>query len=431
MPHLVRTPKLRTLTVEQKIRRAAYYQDLREAALSTAPAPRAEVEAALATLYRMAQYAAPTIIWVDSPLTAVLAWRILFDAEQKQARLSRHQVSAAIKTRLRDLKPGQDNLAQRRLNSSLSASLAASLDGCSLPRHALDRVAFELGPHALSDVTVYMQARLFDRLIVGFNQNNPWAVHIDHHVANRLRLSLQPNGRFPGGLWLAPELLMLVRLHQFCIRELDLPLTSNAVVVERLDALDTILRSCAVCYTYAGLAIACERPLAIQLDAQQRLHHETAPAVRWRDGWTLYAAHGVAYPAWLVEQPDWLSLEGIIRQVDPDLQLLMIERFGWDRFAEQYPGTVLDDHPRWGTLHLAHVGHHRVVFVRVVNRSPEPDGSFRRHTLPVDELLRPLPDPRGPLQRLGRPQKLTARNAVASTFGMTGAQYEKILGEEA
>ena len=50
---------------------------------------------------------------------------------------------------------------------------------------------------------------------------------------------------------------------------------------------------------------------------------------------------------------------------------------------------------------------------------PEPDGSFKHHFLRVDPHLRPLlPD-----GSFGQPQPLTARNAVASTFGLRGDEY--------
>ena len=58
--------------------------------------------------------------------------------------------------------------------------------------------------------------------------------------------------------------------------------------------------------------------------------------------------------------------------------------------------------------------------VEVVNHTPEPDGSHKHHFLRVDPQLRPLLSE----GELGPPQPLTARNAVASAFGLTGAEYD-------
>ena len=57
--------------------------------------------------------------------------------------------------------------------------------------------------------------------------------------------------------------------------------------------------------------------------------------------------------------------------------------------------------------------------VAVINGSPEPDGAYRHFLLRVDPELRPILDDGS----YGMPQQATARNAVASTFGMSGAKY--------
>jgi hypothetical protein len=57
--------------------------------------------------------------------------------------------------------------------------------------------------------------------------------------------------------------------------------------------------------------------------------------------------------------------------------------------------------------------------VKVVNSTPEPDGSFKDYFLRVHPELRPLLSN----NRMGEPQALTAHNAVASTFGKRGGEY--------
>ena len=57
--------------------------------------------------------------------------------------------------------------------------------------------------------------------------------------------------------------------------------------------------------------------------------------------------------------------------------------------------------------------------VEVANRSAEPDGSYRHFLLRVDPELRPIYEDGS----FGMAQKATARNAVASTFGLSGADY--------
>ena len=53
-----------------------------------------------------------------------------------------------------------------------------------------------------------------------------------------------------------------------------------------------------------------------------------------------------------------------------------------------------------------------------MTRSPEPDGAYR-YLLRVDPELQPVLGPGS----FGAPQRATARNAVASAFGLSGAEY--------
>jgi hypothetical protein len=59
----------------------------------------------------------------------------------------------------------------------------------------------------------------------------------------------------------------------------------------------------------------------------------------------------------------------------------------------------------------------------VVNSTRETDGSFKRYWLRVDPQIRPLLAD----NRFGVQQCPTARNAVASTFGMTGEEYAPLV----
>jgi hypothetical protein len=64
-----------------------------------------------------------------------------------------------------------------------------------------------------------------------------------------------------------------------------------------------------------------------------------------------------------------------------------------------------------------------LVMVKVVNSTPEPDGSYKDYFLRVHPELRPLLAN----QELGDPQEMTARNAVASSFGLRGEDYAPLV----
>jgi hypothetical protein len=97
------------------------------------------------------------------------------------------------------------------------------------------------------------------------------------------------------------------------------------------------------------------------------------------------------------------------------------ETHGPPAYLRDAGGIRLDDDPGFGTLWRRSVrGDEPLLIVDVVNHTPEPDGSSKHHFLRVDPQLRPmLAD-----GTFGPPQPLTARNAVASSFGLTGAEYD-------
>ena len=176
---------------------------------------------------------------------------------------------------------------------------------------------------------------------------------------------------------------------------------------------------------HADFCIITDRPEILLLDDRNRPHCDTGPFCRWRNGDALYAVHGVYVPAWLIEQPERLTLAAIEIEKNAEIQRVMIEKFGWERYSREGTHTIIDHDERWGTLY-GRPG--AAEFVRVTNRTPEPDGTCRHYILPVAPQCEPLPAEES--GELGEPQSLTALNAVASTFGLTGPEYERILQAE-
>jgi len=142
-------------------------------------------------------------------------------------------------------------------------------------------------------------------------------------------------------------------------------------------------------------------------------------AISYPDGWGWYAWHGLRVPEQVILAPDTLTVEQINSEANVEIRRVMIERFGSARYVQDVGAEVLhrDD---WGTLYRAHLTDDEpLVMVRVVNSTPDADGSVRDYWLRVNPQLRPL----GENGILGQPQTLTARNAVASTFGLRGEDY--------
>jgi len=150
-------------------------------------------------------------------------------------------------------------------------------------------------------------------------------------------------------------------------------------------------------------------PATVRTDARGRLHSESGPALQYRDGWTVYAWKGVEVPARIIERPGEITLADIDRAADIHVRRCMIERMTPEKFiasgaafriSEDETGILWER--RWpdGDAWAA---------VEVINGTPEADGTCKRYFLQVP------------------PNMLTARSAVAWTYGMTARQYRGLV----
>jgi hypothetical protein len=152
-----------------------------------------------------------------------------------------------------------------------------------------------------------------------------------------------------------------------------------------------------------------ERPQVLVTDTGGRLHNANGPALQYRDGWTAYAWKGVEVPWRMIEQPEHITLADIDRTSDIHVRRCMIDRLTPERYvasgaafrvSEDDTGVLWER--RWpdGDAWAA---------VEVINGTPEPDGTRKRYYLQVP------------------PNMLTARSAVAWTYGLTARQYRGLL----
>ena len=151
-----------------------------------------------------------------------------------------------------------------------------------------------------------------------------------------------------------------------------------------------------------------ERPDLLRGDARDRLHDADGPALRFRDGWSVWAWKGVAVPSWMIEEPDRITLALIDIELNVQVRRCMIEimtpeRYvalgGAIRIAEDETGVL------WRRTWLASDAW---AAVEVINATPEPDGTHRHFFLQVPAHMR------------------SAREAVAWTYGMSPSAYSQL-----
>ena len=203
--------------------------------------------------------------------------------------------------------------------------------------------------------------------------------------------------------------LFWVALYRFAEDVLAVRYTADAH--KGLALMDAIGRSCGWWYPRDGVIVACERPERITMEPNPqrqgvvRLHADDGPAVRFRDGWSIYAWHGVRIPAKLIESPDAITREDLTRETNAEVRRAIMERLGHDRFVHLLDLVEVQTDPDGvGTLlrtrELDPVAGAPLQFVRVTDPS-----TGRVYHLSVPPTME------------------TAREAVAWTFGHQAATY--------
>ncbi len=208
---------------------------------------------------------------------------------------------------------------------------------------------------------------------------------------------------------------------------------------DRALAYEATMESACWWYPHRDFVIVCERPSVIHRElvrpdvtrgwGSHRLHCATGPAVAWPDGWGVYSIHGVRVPfkkRHIVEQPELITIADIETEANAELRRVMIDRYGPARYVVDSGARVVHelapDHRQIG-LRSARLLVKRVqddepiVYVDLLNSTPEPDGTTKRYMLRVDP------------NAYGGDAMRNAHAAVASTWrnadgSMTYARWE-------
>ena len=198
---------------------------------------------------------------------------------------------------------------------------------------------------------------------------------------------------------------------------------------------ERIATSCFAALLFEGSCVLIMKPHQITLSETQLLSAQGGPAIEWSSktgrSHAIFAINGDVLS---LNEPPIIDINRVTHMPARE-RALLIEYIGWEEFFKllercRYQQMTRLSRDDYGSLYRIWFFNQEIMVVRVKNRTKEPDGTYRRYVIPVDTLCRPLPDPNRPHERLGDPQPLTALNAVASTFGMTGRQYAEEVGSE-
>src|SRR5437870_382562 len=387
--------KIESLTPEQQSRLSEFAEIWTKIGLCTDPADRPRAEAAINQAYHSAGLKPPQkIVWCGSPLTAGMTRAIILDENLLK------DLGASVWDSVGDSGGGSDGAG---VWDSIGASVRASV-GDSVGASAY-------GQHDASWLGFYE----FFRIVCGLTDQT-----------------------------------------------------------EKLTGLIEQAKSAGWFLPHANICWVSERHNILARDERGSLHSVSGPACAYPDGWSIYAVHGVRVPADIIEDRPSITIARIDAEQNSEIRRMMMELYGYDRYILDSGSEPIhaDD---YGTLYRKSVKDDEdIVMVSVINSTPEGhyeetgeygltsiDAEDRddddiltvegrvlskatRFVPDLDESgkivkkiywlrchpeLRPLPpgdwdaDRKRVYLDKQKPQMMTAHNAIASTFGLCGEQY--------
>jgi len=152
-----------------------------------------------------------------------------------------------------------------------------------------------------------------------------------------------------------------------------------------------------------------ERPDLLRGDAGDRLHSASGPALRYPDGWSVWAWKGVEVPPGIIEHPEQITLSSIDGERDVQVRCCMIEIMTPQRYVALGGAARVAEDETGILWRKAWLSSDAWAAVEVINATPEPDGRHKHFFLQVPANIR------------------TARDAVAWTYGLRANAYAQLV----
>jgi hypothetical protein len=227
----------------------------------------------------------------------------------------------------------------------------------------------------------------------------------DDRKAFEFAVGFCTNGMLVDGLDQDRQLLALIPFYDYlCDKLPTLPVgPSNR---KKAKTYLKLLKQTPYILPYDRVAFVSERPLVFKQDAQGRLHSESGPALAFADGFQIYSWHGATIPEKVINTPESLTIEEIENQRNAEIRRVMIERYGMQRYVETSGAKEIHSDDTGVLYRKEFPNDEALVMVKVINSTPEPDGSLKAYFLRVPPTMK------------------TAKEAVAWTFDIDPDRYE-------
>lgn len=269
--------------------------------LSTVPADRAAAEEGVRMAYRQVGLAPPRIVWRDGPVSMATSW--VSASSCVGANVSGIIVTAPYHQAVQQLKLHGDHcvtILHNRFGHDRSCDVSTAMHA------AVIEDAGDVRPSLLTWLR-----RLRSSLATGI-----WPSSFADSGSGQHELC-----------WLGFTAGLLEMLEQRQMTELG--------------GLRLIAENAGWILPHSHVCWLADRPVGLSFDQWGRLHSSCGPALRYRDGWSVYAWRGTRVPSWVIEEPQCITLPWIDAQIDPLVRRAMIDIVTPARFVESGGADVV------------------------------------------------------------------------------------------
>ncbi len=111
---------------------------------------------------------------------------------------------------------------------------------------------------------------------------------------------------------------------------------------EVLDLWAEIAESCMWFWPYDDVCIISNRPSTVRMDQRDRIHDYNLPCVEFRDGWKVYAIHGVRVPEkYILTQIEKINPSEVLKESNAEVRTAVIKKCGFGHFRKHLKSKIV------------------------------------------------------------------------------------------
>ena len=153
---------------------------------------------------------------------------------------------------------------------------------------------------------------------------------------------------------------------------------------KKLNGLWALCLSAGWALPHKNICWVSERHNILERDDRGRLHSISGPACAFPDGWAIYAVHGVRVPAWVVEEKNKITVQGIDAEQNAEIRRVMVELYGEDKYILDSGLQPIAQDDFGELFRKDFFNDTQLTYVKVRNSTAELDGSFKDYFLSVN-----------------------------------------------